>query len=256
MMHPFYENRRGMQAGGGADFHFQPHFHSRFEFVYAKEPITVEVDGTVYPLGAGDLVVMFPNRIHAYHGGGAFTLVVAGLESCGAFAEVLSAGLPQSPLIPASSVHPDVPFALSSLEEEMKKRTPSKSAEILLQLILSRILPELTVEKDKSRDGENLAGRVTEYVAEHFREDLSLSLVAEAFHVSKYHLSHVFSSKIGMGFSAYLGQIRVEYAASLIRTTTRSLTDIWLAAGFDSQRTFNRVFRAAFGTSPSEYRRG
>jgi transcriptional regulator GlxA family with amidase domain len=66
----------------------------------------------------------------------------------------------------------------------------------------------------------------------------------------------VFSSKIGMGFSAYLGQIRVEYAASLIRTTTRSLTDIWLAAGFDSQRTFNRVFRAAFGTSPSEYRRG
>ena len=44
-MHPFYENRRGMQAGGGTDFHFQPHFHSRFEFSYAKEPITVEVDG-------------------------------------------------------------------------------------------------------------------------------------------------------------------------------------------------------------------
>ena len=255
-MHPFYENRRGMQAGGGTDFHFQPHFHSRFEFSYAKEPITVEVDGAVYHLEAGDLAVMFPNRIHAYHGGGASTVVVAGLESCGAFAETLSAGLPLSPLIPAEKVHPDVPFALASLEAEMRKESPSKSAEILLQLILSRILPELTVEKDKSRDGENLAGRVTGYVAEHFREDLSLSSVAAVFHVSKYHLSHVFSSKIGMGFSAYLGQIRVDFAASLIRTTTRSLTDIWLAAGFDSQRTFNRVFRAAFGVSPSEYRKG
>ena len=255
-MHPYYETRRGMQAGGGRDFHFMPHFHSRFEFAYAKEPITVEVDGTVYHLEAGDLIVAFPNRIHAYHGGGAHKMVVAGLESLGAFAEELSAYLPKTPLIPASRVHPDVPFAIDSLVAEMKKPAPSKSAEILLQLILSRILPELTLEKEKSKDGENLAGRVTGYVAEHFKEDLTLTSVAEAFHVSKYHLSHVFSSKIGMGFSAYLGQIRVEYAASLIRTTARSLTDIWLEAGFDSQRTFNRVFRASFGTSPSEYRRG
>ena len=34
-----------------------------------------------------------------------------------------------------------------------------------------------------------------------------------------------------------------------------SITDIYLEAGFESQRTFNRAFRQRYGTTPSEYRK-
>ncbi|MBR1742310.1 MAG: AraC family transcriptional regulator, partial [Lachnospiraceae bacterium] len=37
--------------------------------------------------------------------------------------------------------------------------------------------------------------------------------------------------------------------------TTLPITEIWLEAGFESQRTFNRVFKEKYHMSPREYRK-
>ncbi|WP_047834533.1 helix-turn-helix domain-containing protein, partial [Robinsoniella sp. RHS] len=52
----------------------------------------------------------------------------------------------------------------------------------------------------------------------------------------------------------YLNNIRLDYAQYLTRSTNDTLTRIWMDAGFESQRTFNRVFKEKYGTSPKDYR--
>ena len=58
-----------------------------------------------------------------------------------------------------------------------------------------------------------------------------------------------------MNFRGYLNRIRLEYALQLIRSTRQPLTDVWEDAGFNSQRSFNRVFQETMGMTPLEYRK-
>ena len=58
-----------------------------------------------------------------------------------------------------------------------------------------------------------------------------------------------------MNFREYLNHIRLDYARRLIRGTDRPLTEIWAEAGFESQRSFSRVFREIEGMTPLGYRK-
>ena len=55
--------------------------------------------------------------------------------------------------------------------------------------------------------------------------------------------------------SAYLNELRLRQAASLIRTTNTSILDIMLECGFSSVSYFNQRFREYYGISPSGYRK-
>ncbi|WP_339301819.1 helix-turn-helix transcriptional regulator [Paenibacillus sp. FSL R5-0623] len=93
-----------------------------------------------------------------------------------------------------------------------------------------------------------------EYLSNHFTESITLDSLAAEFNVSKYYISRIFSNKIKINLRNYLSMLRVEYASMLIRTTDASLTTIGVNAGFDSQRTFNRVFRAIYGMTPRDFK--
>ena len=48
--------------------------------------------------------------------------------------------------------------------------------------------------------------------------------------------------------------VRLNYAASILENTNESITTLSLEAGFESQRTFNRVFKERYKMTPREYR--
>ena len=56
-------------------------------------------------------------------------------------------------------------------------------------------------------------------------------------------------------FNQYLNEIRLNYATSLLENTEMRITEIYLEAGFESQRTFNRAFQQRYNRTPSEYRK-
>lgn len=94
-----------------------------------------------------------------------------------------------------------------------------------------------------------------EYIKENFNRDLSLESIAKEFCVNKNYISHIFSKKFEINFRKYLGLIRAEYAANLLRTTDDKITTIAESSGFESQRTFNRIFREIYGVTPMEFRK-
>ena len=56
-------------------------------------------------------------------------------------------------------------------------------------------------------------------------------------------------------FSKYVNGVRLNYAVAALENTMDSITNICLDCGFESQRTFNRVFKDRYKITPREYRK-
>ena len=54
--------------------------------------------------------------------------------------------------------------------------------------------------------------------------------------------------------SKYVNKTRLNLAISYLDNSNISITELCLECGFDSQRTFNRVFKEEYKMSPREYR--
>lgn len=86
--------------------------------------------------------------------------------------------------------------------------------------------------------------------------DLSLADLAARLGTNTAYLSRAVNDGLGMNFNEMINRMRAAEAARAIRGDSgATLLQIALDAGFSSKATFNRVFRAAYGTSPSEFRR-
>ena len=81
-----------------------------------------------------------------------------------------------------------------------------------------------------------------------------LEKMARDMGVSKFTLSRVFSGTFHRNFNQYLNEQRLNYVCVHLECTDKSITDISMDAGFESQRTFNRVFRERYKMTPREYR--
>jgi AraC family transcriptional regulator len=86
-------------------------------------------------------------------------------------------------------------------------------------------------------------------------EALDLAALARVTQLSKFHFLRVFRRAIGATPHQYLIATRLRRAAARLRETSESVTSIAFDCGFGDLSTFNARFRAAFGRTPSEYRR-
>ncbi len=93
------------------------------------------------------------------------------------------------------------------------------------------------------------------YMDAHLDSILRLEAVARAAGMSKFHFCRRFKACTGLSFREYLTRRRVARAKELLRTTGRSITDIFPDVGFKDMTHFGRVFKKLEGQLPSEFRR-
>lgn len=79
--------------------------------------------------------------------------------------------------------------------------------------------------------------------------------LAEVSGVSEAHFARSFKQAFGLPPHRYLLTRRIEQAATLLRDTELSITDIAYATGWESLGTFGRIFRDITGRSPGALRR-
>jgi AraC-like DNA-binding protein len=87
-----------------------------------------------------------------------------------------------------------------------------------------------------------------------YHEQLDVSHLARAAHLSQAHFSREFRKAFGVSPHQYLLTRRLERAASLLRHTDWSVSDICLAVGLRSVGSFTTSFRRAYDRTPTEYR--
>jgi AraC-like DNA-binding protein/ligand-binding sensor protein len=91
-------------------------------------------------------------------------------------------------------------------------------------------------------------------IHENYSGKISLNTVARSLHTNPSYLSTLFKNEIGVTFTDYLNQIRVNRSCELLENTNRSLTDISHEVGYDDQSYYSKVFKKIKGMTPKAYR--
>jgi AraC-like DNA-binding protein len=83
----------------------------------------------------------------------------------------------------------------------------------------------------------------------------TLDELAATAAVSRSALTERFARYLGISPMAYLADWRLELAAEVLRSTSRSVLHIAAEVGYESEAAFNRAFKRRFGKPPAQYRR-
>lgn len=86
--------------------------------------------------------------------------------------------------------------------------------------------------------------------------DLRLSDLQRKFPISRTYLSQLFNKELGVSFSDYVNQLRIEESKQLLKAEPQAeIIDIAERSGFNSVCSFRRAFTKFTKLSPSEYKK-
>lgn len=234
------------------NFSYERHMHRHYELIYVREgAVAVQLPFCSELIKKGELAFIPSNCLHSYQTPGSSVVDVCIFSAD--FVPLFARGIRRKRIESCRFVcRPSVmDFALRELFVE--NHIPDLfTAKAVLYAVAGEILHNIpfrtiTEQKDVTTD------RLIEYIAENFREDISLASAAQALDYEKHYLSRCFHRSIPMNFSKYVNLFRVDAASELLQDSELSVTEIALASGFQSIRTFNRVFLEVTGKTPGRF---
>jgi len=162
-------------------------------------------------------------------------------------------------------IHEEIRFLMLEIKKEFAQAHPYSGTMVYANFL--RILAEVGRNQVKiiqqNFDAKNSKQKeymekflfVTNYIGEHFTEDLTLEQVASLAGFSKYHFTRLFRQYAGTTFYKYLNQKRIAHAKNLLLDPDLSVTDVAFQSGFPSISAFLRMFRLANNCTPTEFRK-
>lgn len=95
---------------------------------------------------------------------------------------------------------------------------------------------------------------VISYIYNHYPYKISLTDIAQSENLSKYYLSHLFQTIVGISFRDFVSTVRVEVSELELLTTNTSIAQISENVGFSNAKYYIKNFENWFGMHPKEYR--
>ena len=248
----------------------QQRFHRFHELYYVLEgKCSVLIGQRICSLQAGDVAVIPVRTLHKtdYLSSGPNTKYVISLtedmaRSIDAFLGeeltpvCLDAGQVTIPLQRRELIQ----LLLARMLYEYENRPPHAAS--IIKACLTQFLTSLylyrTQQEEKADIPEASTERIhgiTDYLYEHYSENLSLPQLAEHFALSPSYLSRSFKKAAGLGLREYLVNLRIQQACELLLSTSLSVTEIADRCGFNDSNYFGDAFKKATGLSPRDYRR-
>ena len=229
------------------------HAHDYVEILYARGgEWKCYLNFKEYTLKKGDLLIAFPGQIHAHEATNFENIALLFPKNLPIYDGVFCNMLPTSPTLCNIDCETDELFCKAAEASGFDSVYAKGIAQGYISLILGNILPRLTLTT-ANKSEISTEEKLIKYCSEHYREQITLSSVADALGYSPTHLSHLFADKFKIGFSKFISTLRIEDAKKMLRGD-KSVTQIALDCGFGCMRNFNRAFKEATGITPSEYR--
>ncbi|MDO4291965.1 MAG: response regulator [Eubacteriales bacterium] len=109
--------------------------------------------------------------------------------------------------------------------------------------------------QEESAPGSLLYSIVMRVKAENVRDLEALGSLAEKFCVSSSYLSNLLRKELGMPYSEYVTEKRIQKARELLLDSRLSVDEVAEQVGYKDYFYFCKVFKKCVGSSPSKYRR-
>ena len=232
-----------------------PHIHPHLELIYLLEGSgTAVADHKEAVYKKGDIFLAFPNQVHFYHVPEPVKaiMLIFSADLVKDLKEVLNNNVPVSPVIANPSLSFDAAELMTAIMKKHKSdllfdKTMDKG---YLLALLGELLPLMTLVQNTS-DQDSIK-QVLHYCLEHYTEPLTLDSIADALHLNKYYISHMFKERMNISFLNFLNGMRTEHACNLLEKG-ETITEAAFSSGFSSIRNFNRIFAQNMGMTPREY---
>lgn len=102
----------------------------------------------------------------------------------------------------------------------------------------------------------DLLARVKDYLDKnYFKEDLSLTQIAEHFYVNHCYLTSMFKERYGINLYDYLIQVRMKKAGELVASTNMKVYEVAEAVGYKNSQYFSVSFKKYFNCTVLQYKK-
>ena len=243
----------------GGDWHSVPHTHNHTELFYivgGKGQFLIE--DRIFPVNVNNLVIINPNVPHTEDSLNAQPLeyIVLGIDGVELTISDQSDGkfciLDHFESVEISSCLRNI-----LREMELKNTGYEDICQAYMEILIIRLMrsTSLAVQTEPQvLSGNRQCAAVKRYIDLHFKEPLTLDLLAEEAHMNKFYLSHAFKGEYGVSPINYMISRRIEESKYLLSETDLSMSQIAQLLGFSSLSYFSQVFRRTQGASPMEFR--
>ena len=252
--------RNVASAKYGGDWYSIPHAHNYTELFYIVGGAgQFQINGASFPVQAHQLVVVNPNILHTEvsYAAQPMEYIVLGVEGL----ELTNSNSDEARYciysFPESNT---VLTCMRNILQEMQGQKPEHLTVCLAytDIIMVQLIRNagVSVTQAPSRFPKNRqCTSVRQYIEQHYKENLTLDLLAEKVSINKYYMAHAFKQEYGVSPISYLISCRIREGKRLLAETDLSLSQITGILGFSSSSYFSQTFRNAEGLSPTEYRK-
>lgn len=145
-----------------------------------------------------------------------------------------------------ASLHQALEYnVISGLEKEQEFY---RIIHLLLSRYADRTVPTLHIGRESQR-----IKKVTSMIQEMPEQEFSIAELAKKVDLTPWHFIRVFTKEVGITPHAYVTQVRVHYAARLLRCGY-AISETANLSGFSDQSHLHRNFKKIFALTPGQYR--
>ena len=244
------------------------HHHDFYEVCcFLGGEVEYLVDGHMYHLNPGDLLLINPMELHRHVlriEGTTYERIVLWINvdylknlstDTINLTRCFDSTLPTytNILRPSAARKAEIISLLSELVRESYSN--DNGAKISSHGIFMHFIAELNrlslSEKKKREEGDesDLVSRVLAYIGDNYTNEITLEQLSQQFYVSKYHLSHAFSREVGTSVYRYIMLKRLIAARQLI-SEGYTPGEACEKSGYGDYTSFYRAFKTEYGISP------
>ncbi len=241
------------------------HWHKSLELLMVLDgSIEITVDEEPYSLKAEDIILINSNAIHEIHSESATMIALQiDLSRVTQFDNNLDELVfdCNSATRNDTGIFDGIRFTIATMirENSHNARGAEYKNYALCYYLISELLTYFQIPATETvRNQRKYMVRLTRiinYIQEHYAENFSLADLAEAEGLSVPYLSNFFDKYMGIHFSAYYMNIKLEHAVSDLLSTNDSIESIAMRNGFTESHSFVRSFKKRYGMLPSTYRK-
>ena len=246
--------------------HSGRHWHDSLELLFVLSgSVSIIVDAEHYVLEPEDVILINSNSPHELTADSAIMVAVQIKLSlfddsllsdgplwfeCNSRTSHDAEGLLQIKRIVAQFVK-----AHSSTDEGRLFRAKALSYALMAELMARFRADRTALRQEQALQQNERIARMADYIAEHYRENITLQQIAEREYLSVPYASRFFARMMGMGFSAYLNHVRLTQAVSDLLATDDTIDHIAENNGFANTQTFVQLFKKQYDMLPRQYRK-
>ena len=145
------------------------------------------------------------------------------------------------------------PTATKDIYEATIEKIRQSHTVYQLKELLENVL-QMAKRQPVEKQFSEMTQKVIDIVQNHYRQDLTLKLVADQLHLNAVYLGQVFKKEMHNSFSQYLNQIRIKRAQQLLLHSNLNINEIADEIGYNNTNYFSKMFKKLNGITPKEFR--